>query len=228
MHAPRTFTTAAVATLGVATALSAAELTAPSGSLMARLVAHAPPQASTGDPHALRDGSLFAIAPPKTRTFTKHDLIQVIVREQSRAESTHELETEKDYSIDGRVNAWPEFLGGLSADLHALDVELGKDFSGEGDYKREDDFTARLTAEVIDLLPNGNLVLEARTSIHTDEEESMILVTGICRPEDVDASNSVLSSRVHDLKIQKMHEGELKRSNEKGIIARILDTIFAW
>ena len=109
-----------------------------------------------------------------------------------------------------------------------LGVDYQRDFKGEGDYKREDDFTARLTAEVFEILPNGNLVLEARTHIKTDKEEATIRVTGICRPEDVTAANSVLSSQIHDLKIEKVHTGDLKKNAEKGLIPRILDTLFAF
>jgi flagellar L-ring protein precursor FlgH len=107
-------------------------------------------------------------------------------------------------------------------------MDFAKDFKGDAEYKREDEFTTRLTAEVIEVLPNGNLILESRTYIQTDEEEAAIKVTGICRPEDVSAANTVFSHQMHDLKIQKMHKGELKRTNEKGIIAKILDTLFAF
>ena len=210
----------------------------PGGSLMARSLGAAQPQAASGEPHALLDQSLFAIAPPELRKFHKHDLVQILVRETSRAESTHELETEKDYKIKGQVKAWPDFrlddlanlqiFAGRTTDLPRLDVEFRKQFEGEGDYFREDDLTARLTAEVVEILPNGNLVLEARTHIMTDEEIQTIGLSGICRPDDVTAANTILSNQIHDLTIKKIHEGELKKTNEKGIIAKILDTIFAF
>jgi len=88
--------------------------------------------------------------------------------------------------------------------------------------------TDRLTAEIISVLPNGNLILEARTFIKTDEEESMMKVTGVCRPEDISTANSILSNLIHDLRIEKMHTGELKKVNEKGIISRVLEAIFAF
>jgi flagellar L-ring protein precursor FlgH len=214
------------------------EPASPSSSLLARTVADAEPQSENGTPHALRDASMFAISPPEPRRFAKHDLVQILVRENSRAESSHELETEKDYGIDWAIRAWPDIqlsdllqlqmYAGRTTDLPRLDVEANKEFEGEGDYKREDDFTARLTAEVIDVLPNGNLILEARTHIKTDEEESSMKVTGVCRPDDVTAANTVLSSQIHDLSVEKVHKGELKKTNEKGIIAKVLDTVFAF
>ena len=47
----------------------------------------------------------------------------------------------------------------------------------------------------------------------------MLKVTGICRPEDVTPANTVLSSQLHDLKIEKMHKGELKEAAEPGLTA---------
>ena len=62
----------------------------------------------------------------------------------------------------------------------------------------------------------------------TDEEIQTIGLSGICRPDDVTAANTILSNQIHDLTIQKINEGELKKTNEKGIIAKILDTVFAF
>lgn len=221
--------------LSLAVAVPAA---AQSRSLMAqRLVETTAPQPDR-EPHALRDASLFAVPDAKPRVFRKHDLVQIVVREQTRTESSQELETEKQYDLDGSINAWPSLdladllelrlAAGTTSPLPAVDVSLGKQFEGEGEYSREDDFSTRITAEVLDVLPNGNLVLEARTEIQTDEEISKIKVTGVCRGEDVSAANTVLSTQMHDLKISKMHEGELRDANKRGLIPRVLDFLFAF
>ena len=210
---------------------------APTGSLLARR--SAPPQqpGAREAPHALRQVSLFAIPPIEPRVFQEHDLVQIVVRETSAASSKHELETEKSYGLDGSIPSWPVLnlsellqlqIDRQSESQPAVQVDFDKNFEGEGEYKREDDLTARLTAEVIEILPNGNLVLEGRTQITNDEEILTIKITGICRPDDVTAANSILSNQIHDLRIEKMHEGELKKTNEKGIIAEALDFFFAF
>jgi flagellar L-ring protein precursor FlgH len=209
-----------------------------SSSLMASAPLVGAPANVDEQPHALRSVSLFAIAPPEPRTFQQHDLVQIIVRETSQAKSTHDLETDKESRINGGINAWPDLnlrdllnlraSAGRSENLPAVDLDFTKEFKGEGDYKRKDDLTARLTAEVIEVLPNGNLVLEARTHIKTDEEEQTIKVTGICRPDDITAANTILSNQIHDLTIDKMHKGELRKTTQKGIIAKVLDAVFAF
>jgi len=216
---------------------NAAQQGAPSGSLMARSLRQSGPGPAESDYHALRARSMFAVPPPKPREFAEHDLVQIIVRETSNVRSEQSLETEKEYDLSGAISKWPAFslpelleLQLRNSESTPVQVDLGleKEFEGEGEYERKEDFTARLTAEVIEILPNGNLVLEARTRIQTDEEITTIKVTGICRAEDVTIANTILSNQLHDLAIDKMHKGELKRSSEKGVIARVLDALFAF
>jgi flagellar L-ring protein FlgH len=218
---------------------AAAPDAAPSSSLLATVPLQHHPAPNTNEaPHGLRMSSMFAIAPPMPRTFEVHDLVQIIVRETSQAKSSQDLKTKKDSKIDGSVGAWPDLnlsdilnlqaRAGRTSQLPAVNLEFTKDFKGEGDYDRKDDLTARLTAEVIDVLPNGNLILEARTNIKTDKEEQSIKVTGICRPEDITGANTILSNQLHDLIIEKTHKGELRDAGSKGIISKVMETIFAF
>lgn len=215
-------------------AQSARQTAPPAGSASSSLLAGT----AAKDEHPLRAVSMFAVTAPKPRTFNKHDLIEIVVRETSRVEARHRLDAEKEYKLNGKISAWPnirladllefQLRAGRTTGLPELGVAFDKEFEGEGRYRREDDFTARLTAEVIEVLPNGHLVLEARTHIKTDEEEATLRVTGICRPEDVSPANTILSSQIHDLEVEKIHKGELKKANEKGVIAKFLDFIFAF
>jgi flagellar L-ring protein precursor FlgH len=216
---------------------------APTSSLLIRAQAPPPGDPALGgpdlvQPHGLRAVSMFAVQPAEARIFQVHDLIQIVVRETSTARSRHALETEKDWALLAEVDQWPNlnfdnlFEGwlrpGNPANLPGVEVGVSKDFNGDGDYARRDDFTARLTAEVLQVLPNGNLILESRTRMKQDDEEFVLKVTGICRSEDVTAANLIQSSQLHDLKVEKVNKGELKKANERGILAKILDTIFAF
>jgi len=215
-----------------------AVVTAASSSLLVQVQANPMYGAADDEPNALRRMSMIAIAPAESRLYHEHDLIQIIVRESSAAKSTHELETEKEVSFKGAVNQWPDlqlsnlldgFLrAGQTGMLPKVDLKFTKEFEGEGEYKRRDDFTARLTAEVLQILPNGNLILESRTRMKQDNEEFILKVTGICRPEDVTPANTILSSQLYDLMVEKINNGELKKANEKGLFTQILDLLFAF
>lgn len=190
------------------------------------------------EPHALRAVSMFAIAPAESRIFHEHDLIQIIVRESTDAKSTHETDTQKKVSFNGAVTQWPDLNladvlqgmihAGSTENLPQVDLQFTKDFEGDGEYRRRDDFTARLTSEVLQVLPNGNLILESRTRMNQDNEEFTLKVTGICRPDDVTPANTILSSQLHDLAVEKVTTGMLKKANEKGLITQVLDLLFAF
>lgn len=189
-------------------------------------------------PGNLRAVSMFAIAPIEPRTYHVHDLVQIIVRETSQAKSSQDLDTKTDSKLSGKIGKWPnmqledllnlQLYGGRTTNMPEVEVELNSDFKGNGDYERKDDLSARVTAEVIEVLPNGNLVLEARTQIKMDKEEKSMKVTGICRPDDITPANTLLSNQIHDLNIEEMHKGELKEAGSKGFLAKFLDTIFAF
>lgn len=186
---------------------------------------------------ALAAVSFSTVNPPEQRFFATHDLVTIIVRESTEAESESTLDTTKDASFDGGIEAWPGFRGlddvwdlFVKTDLKAnprLAANFKKQFNGDGEYERTDTFTTRLTARVIDVKPNGTLVLEARKYIKSDKEELDMVLTGTCRAEDVKADNTVLSTQLYDLRLNKDHKGELKNTTKKGILTKIFDVLFA-
>jgi flagellar L-ring protein FlgH len=211
----------------------------PSSSILAQSIQISPPIGeSDRAPHALRSASMFAVAPPEPRTFQRHDLVQIIVREQTQARSRHEVDLDKRQGMQGKIAKFPrislpelfelQIPGTSTTNMPELDMDFRKRFTGDGDYRRQDDLASRITAEVVEVLPNGNMVLEARTHIRIDNEETLMKLTGVCRPGDVTASNTILSNQIHNLMIERVHKGELRRTNERGIIAKVLDTIFAF
>ncbi|MEM9167098.1 MAG: flagellar basal body L-ring protein FlgH [Planctomycetota bacterium] len=178
--------------------------------------------------------SMFVITPPPPREIQRHDLITIIVNETTQTSRSQSVETEKDYSARARLAQFlqlAELIEGRlepgdieSGDL--LDIEAENEFEGEGSYERSDRLTTRIQAEVIDVKPNGNLVLEARTRMQTDDEIQEMVLSGVCRTEDVTLQNTVQSNQLQGLTIAVRNEGELRRSTKKGLIPRVLETVF--
>jgi len=188
----------------------------------------------------LEKSSYAAVLPLPPREFAVQDLVTIVIREQSSATLESNLETEKELTLRGETTRFPSvnLLNLLQGELNpsnrdgdannfpGVDVSVTNDFEGEGDYERRDTMTTRLTARVVDIKPNGTLALEARTNIQNDEEKLTINVTGYARPDDIAADNTVLSTQMYDLRVKKQHEGEVRNANKKGILTKILDTIF--
>lgn len=94
---------------------------------------------------------------------------------------------------------------------------------GEAEVDRSDSMIARITAEVLDVKPNGNLVLQARKTIRTDAEDQHFILTGVCRAEDITPDNSVLSTQLYDLMLQKNSKGDVHMATERGNLPKLLD-----
>lgn len=184
----------------------------------------------------LDEVSMHYIREPDVRVIKQHDIITIIIDENSSTTSSQSLDTKKDSSSSASISAlvdWMQLLelrleqGGLG-DTQLIDLSTARDFKGEGDYERKDRFTARISAKVLEVKPNGTLVLEARKSIARDSEVSVLVLSGYAREEDITQQNTILSSQLADLKIDLQNEGDIKEASEKGLITRVLDSVFAF
>ncbi len=180
--------------------------------------------------------SLFWVPEPERRVYQKHDIITIIVDEVSSQTSSQSLETEKEARSQVDLNAMLNYLAllelrleeGDRTNIDLLDFQARREFTGEGDYERQDRFNARITATVLEVKPNGNLVLEATKRIEKDEEIQHFVLYGIVREDDITRQNTVLSSQMANLNIKVENEGALRDAAKKGIITEILDTLFAF
>jgi flagellar L-ring protein precursor FlgH len=172
---------------------------------------------------------------PEPREFMINDLVTIIVRESFESEMEAEKTTEKTSNLSGGITQFPSLTLKDLLDLQVRQgqsgpalVELGfeREYEGEGEYERTESMTGRVRARIIDIKPNGLLVLEARRTVINDGEQSVLVATGNCMPEDVTADNSVLSTQLENLFIDKQHSGDLRESGEKGWLTRLFNAIF--
>lgn len=172
---------------------------------------------------------------PEPREFMINDLVTIVVRESFESEMESEKSTEKRSSLGGGITQFPRLTLGDLLNLQipqgtagAAEVDLGFDRSheGEGEYERTESMTGRVRARIIDIKPNGLLVLEARRTVINDGEQSVLVATGNCMPEDINTDNTILSTQLENLFIDKQHSGDLRDSGEKGWITRLFDAIF--
>jgi flagellar L-ring protein precursor FlgH len=185
-------------------------------------------------PTQVQQTSLIAVIPPPPRTYQKHDLIEVIINETSVQSFEQSLDSSKKYDIMAELVKFPsirnlleaQLVNGDDQSLANLNIGHNRKFAGEGEFERKDKVQARLTAIVLDVKPNGTLVLEARESIQSDDESSTMVLSGICRSEDVSKLNSVQSAQLANLTIRIEHDGDVRESAKKGIIPQVLETIF--
>jgi flagellar L-ring protein precursor FlgH len=180
--------------------------------------------------------SLIWVPEPEPRVFQKHDIVTIIIDEVSTQTSSQSLETEKDSRTRANLNSIVDLMSLLELRLQQadtrnvslIDFNARRNFTGEGDYERKDRFSARITATVLEVKPNGTLVLQASKRIAKDTEIQTIVLSGVVREQDITRQNTVLSSQMANLDITSHHEGQVRDAAKKGFITEILDALFAF
>ena len=195
--------------------------------------ATAPENHVDAPPGSVAAVSFFSVAPQKPKSYKKHDLITVVARELSAFSSNGNTSETKSQDIDDKLSSFIALRPSLMQ-LHSIisggsntpEIQLtnARDYKGTGEVDRTDTLTDRFTAEVVDVRPNGTMVLQAIKQIKTDEELQRMILTGICRVEDVTADNSVLTTQLFDLELQTQHQGAVTDSTRRGFLPRLLDT----
>lgn len=194
-----------------------------------------PVAAAASGPMSLEEVSMFAVTPPAPKQWAKHDIIEVIVNRSSVEKFEQTLDTKKDYDLMAELREFPSVRNLLEMQLRTgdstglpvgVDVTAGNKFKGDGEYERKDQITTRLAAIVVDVKPNGTLVLEAKDSHQSGEEVKTMVLSGICRSEDITKNNTIQSSQLANFVMKIEHEGQVKKAGEKGFIPKILEAIF--
>lgn len=179
--------------------------------------------------------SLFQVVVPTPRTYQKHDLIEIIINESTLQSITQTNDLKKNSSLRAELARFPSLQAliqdatlaeGIGEIKPGVGVTSSNKFKGEAKVNRRDQLTARITATVIDVKPNGNLVLEARETITSDRELSSMVLAGTCRSADITRNNTVQSSQLANLNLRIERAGDTKDTAEKGVISRVLDGVF--
>jgi flagellar L-ring protein precursor FlgH len=151
------------------------------------------------------------------------DVISVMIMESSSGFSRASATSKKE---DGQE------LGGAGAGpldfipLFGWDYDAKQEFKGNTSSSVAGGLTAQISAQVVDILPNGHLVIEGSRTLTVNGEKETISVFGEVRPEDVLANNSVLSTNVANAQISYSGDGPGNRAVKRGIFHRLFSWIF--
>lgn len=175
--------------------------------------------------------SWITLPPKKPKKFKVGDLITVIVREQRRFQSKSKLETDTEFDLQTQIEAFIKLTqGGVGPTTFkrgkpAIDIKYTTELDKEGKARRTDLLTMRLAGKIIDVKPNGVLVIEARARIVHDEEVSTLTLSGSCRKEDVTADNSILSTQIADKEVVVQNSGAMRGTFTRGWVPKLLDML---
>jgi flagellar L-ring protein precursor FlgH len=139
------------------------------------------------------------------------DLITVLISERSYASNNAQTSTGKGAGLTVAEGVgWLSFLPetGFSSNVKS---------TGRNSTSRSGNLVARMTARITEVLPDGNLKIEGTQAVVINRERQDIVITGIVRPEDIGADNTVLSTYIAGAEIK--YEGSLNSEQRKGLLS---------
>lgn len=194
-----------------------------------------PPDILPSTPQTLNDGSWISIPLPPPKEIKKHDHVTIRVDIVARTQQESELQRRRNSTYDALLRSWV-VLEGLTQIRKApqtdgqqrVQGQLNGQLRTEGDLLTSESMKFDIAAKVVDILPNGNLVLEARRTVHHNEETWIVALTGICSRDAIGPGNLVLSKDIADLEVTKEEEGHIRDTYKRGWIQRWWDRIKAF
>lgn len=154
------------------------------------------------------------------------DLVTVRVLEATSA--VHEATTES--SRTSEMSHTIDNLGGLEKKVAELTNLLGADrsstFTGDAATSRRSTLSTTLTARVVEVFPNRNLLIEANREVLINGERQIVTLRGVVRPADISNDNTVLSTRIAEMELEVTGRGLVARAQEPGILFKILNGIW--
>lgn len=205
-------------------------------SLFQQAAGSAAMNASTGDGvpayDSLQRGSWTYLNVPPPKQIRVNDFISIRVEELSRVQSEGQMERRKTNQYDAILLDWIRLVG-----LKAIKPSPQSDgdqrvrgqtlqtYRAEGELETRESLVFNITAKIVDIRPNGNLVLEAHRQLKVNNEAWDYSLSGECRREDVLPDNTVLSRHIADLRIEKRDRGHVRDSYRRGWFQRWFDQL---
>jgi len=183
--------------------------------------------APTGSLWAPASGSPFA----DLKAAKVGDIVTITVSETSAASKASATANSKAQSFSGSLTFAGVGAGSqVSSPRGALAIgpyngSFNKTFNGTGATSQTDSMTAYMTATVIDVLPNGNLVIRGSRWTKVNDEMQQLVVEGVVRPVDISRNNTVLSQNVAEAKIYLLGKGPVAQVQKPGWLGQVLDFI---
>ena len=152
------------------------------------------------------------------------DLLTVIISEQSKA--TNQVENKQEKSTKAKTEGGPgigklKFIGQFGVDGSNQNT-----FNGKGENTRQGVLIGKMSVTVVGRKDNGDLIIEGQRIVAISGDRETMTLTGVVRPKDIEADNTIQSYLISDAEIRYTGKGNSNTTSRPGFITRLLSWIF--
>jgi flagellar L-ring protein FlgH len=134
------------------------------------------------------------------------DLVTISVAQNLSASSTGNVSTNRGFSANSGIAALPGHLKTAGV-ANLFSPSSTQALSGKAQASSQTSLSTTLTGRVAAVLPTGTLVVEAERQITMNNQHETVILRGLVRPGDLDASNTVASNSVGNLEVEVKGKG---------------------
>ena len=164
-----------------------------------------------------------------------NDLVTINVLENITGSGQADTNTSRNSTLDANVTGFfgaplnlgmTNLYGNGNTFSPSVSGNMSDSFKGSGATTRAGTLVGTITAKVVQVLPNGNLVLQSRKEITINNEKQILIFEGICRPYDIASDNTIASSRITDAKVYFVGDGVVQEKQGPGWLVSFLDKVW--
>lgn len=149
------------------------------------------------------------------------DILSVVLQESTAASKTSDTSIEQQTSND----ITNPILGGVTGTTNLeFDLSSANSFSGGSESSQSNSLNGQIAVTVVEVLPNGNLLIQGEKWIQINQGSEFIRLSGIVRPQDITSGNRIPSDRIADARISYSGTGAPAQANSMGWASRFFNS----
>jgi flagellar L-ring protein precursor FlgH len=132
-------------------------------------------------------------------------------------------------AVDGDGTGTGSVAGDAAGALSAsslVNADAESSYAGTGTVNRSEAINMTIAAIVTDVLPNGNMVIQARQEVRVNFEKREMLLAGIIRPEDISSSNEIAHTQIAEARISYGGKGQITDVQQPRYGTQLYDIVF--
>ncbi len=158
-----------------------------------------------------------------------HDVVSIVVTESLAASTDGQVKNTRASNASSSLTALFGALKASNAMQNLLGQTSSSGLTAQGESTTNSSLATTFGAEVVDVLPNGMLVVQATRQLTFSQQTQLIKLRGLVRPEDVSAENQVLSTAMTDLELEVTGKGIVNDSTyRQNPLVRMLEKLLVF
>ena len=155
-----------------------------------------------------------------------HDVVSIVVTESLAASTDGQVKNSRASSANSGLTSLFGLLKASNALQNLVGMNAASGLAAQGQSTTNSSLATTFGGEVVDVMPNEMLVVQATRQLTFSQQTQLIKLRGLVRPEDVSAQNQVLSTAMTDLELEVTGKGIVNDSTyRQNPLVRLLERI---